>query len=83
MRLKIQKWGRSAAIRLPSVFLNQVGLSIGNSIDLSMSTDGLKLEASKPKYKLADLLAEMPNGMPMVEGWDSMQEVGHEIINRD
>lgn len=83
MRLKIQKWGKSAAIRLPTEFLNQVGLSIGDSIELSVLTHGLKLETSKPKYNLADLLAEMPNVMPMVEGWDSMQELGLEIINRD
>jgi antitoxin ChpS len=83
MRLKIQKWGKSAAIRLPTELLNQVGLSIGDSIELSVLTHGLKLETSKPKYKLADLLAGIPNGMPMVEGWDSMQELGLEIINKD
>lgn len=31
-----------------------------------------------PRYKLADLMAEMPEGLPRVEGWDEMPSVGLE-----
>jgi len=79
MKLNIQKWGNSAAVRLPTAMLAQLGVKIGDVLDVDMSEQVAKLQASKPKYKLADLLAEMPNGMPMVEGWDSMQPVGREI----
>ena len=34
--------------------------------------------ARKPRYKLADLLAEMPGQLPRVEGWDDMKPVGKE-----
>jgi antitoxin ChpS len=33
---------------------------------------------TKPRYKLADLMAEMPQGLPSVEGWDEMPSVGLE-----
>ena len=31
-----------------------------------------------PRYKLADLLAEMPDGLPRAEDWDEMLAVGRE-----
>ncbi len=31
-----------------------------------------------PRYKLANLMAEMPQGLPRVEGWDEMPSVGLE-----
>jgi hypothetical protein len=31
-----------------------------------------------PRYKLTDLMAEMPQGLPRVEGWDEMHSVGLE-----
>lgn len=32
----------------------------------------------RPKYQLSELLAEMPETLPMVEGWDDMPSVGLE-----
>jgi hypothetical protein len=32
----------------------------------------------KRRYKLEDLLAEMPGELPRVEGWDAMRPVGKE-----
>lgn len=31
-------------------------------------------------YRIEDLMAEMPNGLPRAEGWDEMQAVGLELI---
>ncbi len=33
---------------------------------------------TRPRYKLVDLMAEMPQGLPRVEGWDEMPSVGLE-----
>jgi antitoxin ChpS len=74
MKLNIQKWGNSAAIRLPAAMLAQIGAGIGDSVEI----DPAAIRVAKPKYKLADLLAEMPDGLPMVEGWDTLQAVGKE-----
>lgn len=38
----------------------------------------LKFRVAKPKYRLADLMAEMPDGFPRVEGWDELPPVGRE-----
>lgn len=37
-------------------------------------------EVTKPKYRLAELIAEMPDGMPLLEGWDDMKPVGKENL---
>lgn len=76
MKLNIQKWGNSAAIRLPSSMLTQIGANIGDAVEV----DTTALKVAKPKYKLADLLAEMPQGMPRYEGWDEMQPIGYEVV---
>jgi len=74
MKLKIQKWGNSAAIRIPAAMLTQIGATIGDAVEV----DPAAFRVAKPEYKLADLLAEMPDGLPMVEGWDTMAPVGKE-----
>ncbi|WP_050470591.1 hypothetical protein [Herbaspirillum chlorophenolicum] len=33
---------------------------------------------SRPRYKLAALMAEIPQGPPRVDGWDDMPSVGLE-----
>jgi hypothetical protein len=35
------------------------------------------------RHKLVDILAEMPEGLPRVEGWDAMPSVGQENLNND
>jgi antitoxin ChpS len=74
MKLSIQKWGNSAAIRLPAAMLTEIGASIGDAVEV----DPTAFRVAKPKYKLATLMAEMPQGLPLVEGWDEMLAVGKE-----
>ncbi len=80
MKLNIQKWGNSAAVRLPGAMLAQMGAKVGDAFDIEITAQRAVLKVAKPRYKLADLLAEMPDGLPMVEGWDAMPAVGKEII---
>jgi antitoxin ChpS len=74
MKLSIQKWGNSAAIRLPAAVLAQIGAGIGDSVEV----DPTAFRVAKPKYNLAELMAEMSDGLPMVEGWDTLEAVGKE-----
>ncbi|MBK6867381.1 MAG: AbrB/MazE/SpoVT family DNA-binding domain-containing protein [Burkholderiales bacterium] len=78
MRLNIQKWGNSAAVRLPSVMLAQMGARIGDAFEVDVANGQATIRLARPKYKLADLLAEMPDGLPRVEGWDALPDVGQE-----
>ena len=79
MKLNIQKWGNSAAIRLPASMLSQIGASIGDSIEV----DPAMMKVAKPKYKLADLLAQCDKNAPPpadMAAWEAMAPVGREVI---
>lgn len=56
MNVEIQKWGNSAAVRLPSVVLRDVGLSIGQSMNLTVDSGKLVL-VPQHGYRLEDLVA--------------------------
>lgn len=78
MKLTIKKWGRSAAIPLPESILTQLGAKIGDSIELNIQVGVATLRATKPRYRLADLLAPIPRCAPAVD-WDVMPPVGKEV----
>ena len=79
MKLNIQKWGNSAAIRLPAAMLSQIGASIGDAVEV----DPDAFRVAKPQYKLTDLLAQCDQDAPPpadMAGWENMTPVGAEII---
>ena len=79
MKLNIQKWGNSAAIRLPASMLSQIGASIGDAIEV----DPAMMKVAKPKYKLSDLLAQCDKNAPPpadMAAWEAMAPVGREVI---
>lgn len=79
MKLNIQKWGNSAAIRLPTAMLAQIGASIGDAVEV----DPQAFHVAKPKYKLAVLLDQCDKNAPAPDdmaSWDSMTPVGAEIL---
>lgn len=39
----------------------------------------MTVETPPERYKLAGLMAEMPQGLPRVEGWEDMPAVGREV----
>lgn len=78
MKLNIQKWGNSAAVRLPAVMLAQMGARIGDAFEVDFANGQATIRLARPKYRLADLMAEMPDGLPRAEGWDAMPDVGRE-----
>jgi antitoxin ChpS len=79
MKLNIQKWGNSAAIRLPATMLTQIGAAIGDAVEV----DPQAFRVAKPKYKLDDLLAQCNKNAPApadMASWESMSTVGAEIL---
>jgi len=81
MKLNIQKWGNSAAVRLPSVMLAQLGVKVGDAFDAKVSANAVTLRVAKPRYKLADLLAECDLNAPPpdLDWWDNAKPVGREF----
>ena len=57
MRVEVQKWGNSAAVRLPALALKDAGVQIGQSLELHV--DGGKLVMAPATESLDDLLARM------------------------
>lgn len=86
MEIKIQQWGNSAAIRLPSTVLKQMSLVSGDvlllNVDVSAEAMTLKLAKAKPRYQLADLMAQCNLNAPEspeLAAWNSMPAVGREV----
>ena len=81
MKLNIQKWGNSAAIRLPSTLLAQLGAKVGDVFDVDASSNQVILRVAKPRYTLEELLAQCdPDAPPPdLKEWDAMKPAGQEV----
>lgn len=78
----LRRAGGSLIMTVPKAFIDQNKLAEGSQVDLQLEGGRMTVVAlPRPHYKLADLLAEMPEGeFPTVEGWDESPAVGLEII---
>ena len=57
MRTKIQKWGNSLAIRIPSAFVKEAHVAYGTSVDLSVDDGKIIIDPHvEAEYSLEDLL---------------------------
>ena len=75
----LRRAGGSLVMTVPKVFIEQNRLQEGSQVDLLL--EGARMTVSAPRklrYKLQDLLAEMPGKLPRVDGWDEMKRVGKE-----
>ena len=82
MELAIQKWGNSAAVRLPATLLSQLGVTLGDKLSADMQDNGLVLRPARKTYALADLMAQCDlNVAPPVDvaDWESTKPVGQEV----
>jgi antitoxin MazE len=61
MKVKIQKWGNSLAVRIPKSFAVQTQIEQDSVVDLSLVNGEIvvKPQKDKPKYTLEQLLAEI------------------------
>jgi antitoxin ChpS len=76
----LRRAGGSLVMTIPKAFIEQNGLSDGSQVDLHLSGKKMTVEApSRPRYRLSELMAEMPDGLPRVEGWEEMPPVGLEV----
>lgn len=57
MRVEVQKWGNSAAVRVPAPALRDAGLQIGQSLESRV--DGGRLIIKPAAESLDDLLARV------------------------
>jgi len=58
MRTKIVRWGNSLGLRIPKSFAEEIRVSEGTAVDLSLEEGRLVIRAAQPKpLALDDLLA--------------------------
>lgn len=82
MELSIQKWGNSAAVRLPTELLSMLKASLGDKLSVDVRPDGVMLKAKRPAYSLAelvkqcDLTAKEPADMAV---WSDIKPIGREV----
>lgn len=77
----LRRAGGSLVMTVPKTFIEQNHLQDGSQVELSVDAHQMTISAvRKPRYRLADLLAEMPDELPQVAGWDEMKPVGGEML---
>lgn len=77
MELTIQKWGNSAALRLPAPLLALLGVQIGDAFSAEVNKGSLALRPAKPKPPLHNDAAieamkfalQAPDGMEFLRLW--------------
>lgn len=81
MELSVQKWGNSAAVRLPSELLGILGIALGEKLTIVVQADGVLLKSKRPAFILADLVAQCdPSAAEPaeLEAWNKLKPVGRE-----
>lgn len=81
MELSIQKWGNSAAVRLPTELLGLLKVSLGDKLSVNVQPDGVLLKAARPAYALADLVSQcdLSAAEPVdLAAWSHLKPVGRE-----
>jgi len=69
MHAKIQRWGNSAAVRLPASILKAMDLGSGDTLEIGVEEGALILTPVKarPRYQLSELLAQCDLNAPQDE----------------
>ncbi|MBG6223417.1 MULTISPECIES: PbsX family transcriptional regulator [unclassified Janthinobacterium] len=82
MELSVQKWGNSAAVRLPTELLGMLKVSLGDKLSVNVKPEGVLLKAARPAYALADLVGQCDLSAPEpadMAAWAGVKPVGREV----
>ena len=75
----ISKWGNSQGVRLANDVLRHAKLSVADQVVIRSEPGRVVIEKAKPKYVLADLLAQMPDGETLALV-DYGRAIGRELL---
>ena len=77
MRTKIQRWGNSQGIRLPRTVIDDIGVSIGQDVEIFVDVQSIIIKPASsrlPKASLAALVKKMPKDYhPSELSWGTPQ----------
>lgn len=75
----VRKAGKPLVITVLKAFAERNHLREGARVNVRFLRKKMTVESrTRPHYTLAELMAEMPQGLPWVEDWDEMHPVGLE-----
>jgi antitoxin MazE len=57
MQGSVSRWGNSLALRLPSAVASSLNMREGTQVEIRVEDHSIVITPSKPRYRLADLLA--------------------------
>lgn len=79
MRVRVQKWGNSLALRIPKSFATETDLDSGAEVDLTLEDGRLVITpVAPPAFELSELLARVtPENLH--EEVDSGPSIGGEV----
>ncbi len=80
---KIQKWGNSMALRIPTSTMRTWGIEEGQTVNLKVEDGALIARPTQPRYTLAELLAQCDFSQPLSaedREWVDAPPVGREKI---
>ena len=59
MNTTIQMWGNSLALRIPRAVARQIHVSNGDTVELQVEADGLRIHPARRRYRLAELVSRI------------------------
>jgi len=59
MKVRIQKWGNSLALRIPKSFAVETHIEEGSTVEMKLAKDGIMMRPTKDDITLDDLLARV------------------------
>ena len=61
---KIQRWGNSAALRIPATVMRAWGIEEGQTISMEVQDGVLMARPAQKRYRLAELMAQCDFSIP-------------------
>lgn len=59
MKVQIQKWGNSLALRIPKSFAVETHIEEGSTVEMTVGKNGILMRPTKAEMNLESLLAEI------------------------
>ena len=74
----LRRSGGSLIVTIPQSYIEQNQLEVGAVLSVEISGAELRLKPTRPRRRLAELLAATPKGLQRVAGWDELTAIGNE-----
>lgn len=78
MRIRVESWGRSLAVRIPRPFSDRLRLRPSAEVDVFLANGGLHLRPAKPQWRLGALLSRITK-RNLPDGVESGPVTGREV----